>query len=229
MNKTTFDAYESNYDEALQRGLSLSGENKDFFALGRIQILARWLPNASFQRVLDYGCGTGSATPHLLALPGLTSLVGADVSDRSIARARTIWQHPKAEFCNLSALSTQAPFDLVFCNGVFHHIPVGERAEALSQIHRCLRSGGVLAFWENNPWNPGTRWVMSRIPFDREASLLWPGSARRLLSRARLEVIRTHFAFIFPKPLRWLRWMEWPLHRIPFGAQYLILARKPKL
>lgn len=229
MNKVAFDSYESNYDEVLQKGLSLSGENKDFFALGRIRILTRWLPNASFGRVLDFGCGTGSATPHLLALPGLTSLVGADVSDRSIARARTTWQNPKVEFCNLSALSTQAPFDLVFCNGVFHHIPAGERAEALSQIHRCLKSGGVFAFWENNPWNPGTHWVMSRIPFDREANLLWPRSARRLLSGARLKVIRTHFAFIFPKPLRWLRWMEWPLRQLPFGAQYLILARKPNL
>ena len=36
----------------------------------------------------------------------------------------------------------------------------------------ALRPGGLFAFWENNPWNPGTRLVMSRIPFDRDAITL---------------------------------------------------------
>ena len=39
-------------------------------------------------------------------------------------------------------------------------------------VRQGLRPGGVFALWENNPWNPGTRLVMRRIPFDRNAVLL---------------------------------------------------------
>jgi len=222
-----FDGFADNYDQALQNGLSLSGEKKDFFAQGRVNILARLLGTRPFPRILDYGCGTGSATPYLLSLPGVTSLAGVDISDKSLDHARATWQQPYVKFINLSALSQLGPFDLAFCNGVFHHIPIPERLTAISQIYHALKPNGLFAFWENNPWNLGTRWVMARVSFDRNAILLWPRGARRLLSEAGFEIILTHFAFIFPKPLGFLRFAEWPLRNLPFGAQYMLLARKP--
>jgi glycosyltransferase involved in cell wall biosynthesis len=36
----------------------------------------------------------------------------------------------------------------VFCNGVFHHIPVLERPKAVDHIHRSLRPGDLFAFWD---------------------------------------------------------------------------------
>ena len=221
-----FDGFADNYDQALQNGLSLSGETKDFFANGRINILARLLGARPFLRILDYGCGTGSATPYLRALPNVAEVVGVDISDKSLNCARATYQHPHVEFHNLSTLSQLGSFDLAFCNGVFHHIPTSERLGSLSQIYHALKPNGLFAFWENNPWNPGTRWVMSRVSFDRDAILLWPKEARRLLSQAGFEIVLTHFAFIFPKALGFLRFAEWPLRRLPFGAQYLIVGQK---
>ena len=223
-----FDGFADNYDQALQNGLSLSGETKDFFANGRANILARLLGARPFPRILDYGCGTGSATPYLRALPNVAEVVGVDISDKSLDRARATWQQPHVGFHNLSTLSQLGSFDLAFCNGVFHHIPTSERLESLSQIYHALKPNGLFAFWENNPWNPGTRWVMSRVSFDRDAILLWPKEARRLLSQAGFEIILTHYAFIFPKPLEFLRFAEWPLRNLPLGAQYMLLAMKPK-
>ena len=223
-----FDGFADNYDQALQNGLSLSGETKDFFANGRVNILARLLGARPFPRILDYGCGTGSATPYLRALPNVSAVIGVDISDKSLDCARATYQHPHVEFHNLSTLSQLASFDLAFCNGVFHHIPTFERLGSLSQIYHALKPNGLFAFWENNPWNPGTRWVMSRVSFDRDAILLWPKEARRLLSEAGFEVVLTHFAFIFPKALGFLRFAEWPLRNLPLGAQYMLLARKPK-
>jgi SAM-dependent methyltransferase len=222
-----FDCFADKYDQALQSGLDLSGEKKDFFAQGRTNFLARLLGTRPLPRILDYGCGTGSSTPYLLSLPGIASLTGVDISDKSLDRARETWQQPHVQFHNLSTISQLGSFDLAFCNGVFHHIPISERSEAISQIYRALKPNGLFAFWENNPWNPGTRWVMSRIPFDRDAILLWPNEARWLLSQAGFEVVLTHFAFIFPKALGFLRFTEWPMRNLPFGAQYMILARKP--
>ena len=223
-----FDGFADNYDQALQNGLSLSGETKDFFANGRVNILACLLGARPFPRILDYGCGTGSATPYLRALPNVAEVVGVDISDKSLDCARATYQHPHVEFHNLSTLSQLGSFDLAFCNGVFHHIPTSERLGSLSQIYHALKPNGLFAFWENNPWNPGTRWVMSRVSFDRDAILLWPKEARRLLSEAGFEVVLTHFAFIFPKALGFLRFAEWPLRNLPLGAQYMLLARKPK-
>jgi hypothetical protein len=67
---------------------------------------------------------------------------------------------------------------------------------------------------------------MSRIPFDRDAIMVFPHEARRLLRQAGFEILRTDYLFIFPRPLSALRLLEPPLSRLPFGAQYQILARR---
>ncbi|HEY6316568.1 MAG TPA: class I SAM-dependent methyltransferase, partial [Acidimicrobiia bacterium] len=59
--KSEFDNYASNYDSALNRGLAVSGESKDYFARQRVRWLAARLADLGVQpsRILDYGCGTG--------------------------------------------------------------------------------------------------------------------------------------------------------------------------
>ena len=117
--------------------------------------------------------------------------------------------------------------DLVFCNGVFHHIPPLDRLDAMQFIYASLRGGGLFALWENNPWNPGTRYVMNRIPFDRDAITLSPLTGRQLVRKAGFEILQTDFCFYFPRLLRPLRPLERLLVKLPLGAQYLVLGRKP--
>ena len=105
--------------------------------------------------------------------------------------------------------------------------PPNERTQALNCIYRALRPGGLLAFWENNPWNPGTRYVMSRIPFDRDAITLSAPQARAMLRTAGFTLLRTEFLFVFPSVLRSLRKLEPRLARLPLGAQYQVLCQKP--
>src|SRR5947207_12949611 len=85
-----FDAYAAEYDAQLARGISISGEDKNYFARGRVIWLARCL--ARLQKhprtALDFGCGTGSATPFLLNQFKLNSLVGVDASVQSVEFAR---------------------------------------------------------------------------------------------------------------------------------------------
>jgi SAM-dependent methyltransferase len=153
-------------------------------------------------------------------------VIGVDVSERSIDEARSQHTSSVTHFATIAAFAPGATLDLVFCNGVFHHIPVSGRATAVDYIARTLRPGGVFALWENNPWNPGTRYVMSRIAFDRDAVMLTPGEVRRLLSTHGFEVLRTDFLFVFPRLFRALRPAEKLLRRVPVGAQYQVLARK---
>ena len=227
--KPEFDEYASEYDAALAKGLSVSGESKDFFAQGRISHLAGCLKELQFRpgSIMDFGCGTGTNTPFLLKLDAVTSLLGVDTSESSLNIARRVIPDKRAAFSVLDQYRPDGRFDLVFTNGVFHHISPAERAGAIDYIFRALRPGGLLAFWENNPWNPGTRYVMSRIPFDRDAITISAGEAQSMIRSGGLDVLRTDFHFIFPKVLGFLRNIEPFLSGFPFGAQYQLLCRKP--
>lgn len=95
------------------------------------------------------------------------------------------------------------------------------------RLRDSLSSGGLLALWENNPWNPGTRLVMSRVAFDRDAVTLSSREAARMVTAAGLGVVRTDYFFLFPRALRALRFLEPPLSKAPLGAQYQVLCRRP--
>jgi SAM-dependent methyltransferase len=176
---------------------------------------------------MDFGCGIGSAAPYLLELLEASEVVGVDVSARSLAAARRMNRCERARFLSFDEYEPREEIDLVFCNGVFHHIPVEDRSAALSYVYRSLRPSGLFALWENNPLNPGTRLVMSRIPFDKDAVTLTSREARRMLRAAGFEILRTDFLFIFPRLLRGLRVIEPLVSRLPLGAQYQTLCRKP--
>lgn len=225
----TFDGVAEDYEAELQRGLSVSGESSDYFAEGRITYLKRCLAahGASTERVLDYGCGTGSSTQFFFELLGAQSVLGVDVSERSLAVAREKHEGREADFATIDSRPAAAGFDLAFCNGVFHHIAVEARPQAMRYVAESLKPGGYFAFWENNPWSPAARYVMSRIPFDKDAIMVWPKQARGLMRSAGLEVIRTDFHFVFPGALRALRRSEGLVKRLPLGAQYQVLARRP--
>lgn len=225
-----FDAYAAEYDAALAQGISISGEDKFFFARGRVVWLARCLARLKEhpRTAMDFGCGTGSATPFLLDELKLDSLVGVDASVESLAVAQRMHADPRVRFVSLAEYQPAEHLDLAFCNGTFHHIPLADRVASVNTVYSSLRPGALFALWENNPWNPGTRYVMRRIPFDRNAITLSPPVACRLLRQAGFEGMRTDFLFFFPRRLRWLRSLEPRLTRLPLGAQYQILCRKPQ-
>jgi SAM-dependent methyltransferase len=223
-----FDAYAAEYDAILARGISISGEDKNYFARGRVICLAHCLARLRKhpRAAMDFGCGTGSAAPFLLDQLHLDSLLGVDASPQSVAIARQIYGN-RAQFILLKEFRPESLFDLVFCNGVFHHISPGDRIAAVDMVYSSLRPGGLFAFCENNPWNPGTRYVMHRIPFDDNAISLSPPAARCLLRGCGFKVLRTDFLFFFPRLLTWLRLLEPRLAWLPLGAQYQILCQKP--
>jgi SAM-dependent methyltransferase len=142
--------------------------------------------------------------------------------------ARQNYRHLPATFELVDQYEPRGDMDLVFCNGVFHHIRPSDRQASARYIANSLRPGGVFAMWENNPWSPAARYVMSRIPFDRDAVMVWPGAAKRLAGQAGLSLIRTDYAFVFPRGLRFLRFAEPAMRRLPLGAQYQILSLKSK-
>jgi SAM-dependent methyltransferase len=229
MERTDFDFYVEDYDAQLNRGLSVSGEDRAFFSVGRIKWLAQCLARLQFPaaRVLDFGCGTGLAARSFLEILGAQSVVGVDLSRDSLTVARRDHAGLPVKFKTINDYEPDGTIDLAFCNGVFHHVPLDERARAVQYVADCLRPGGLFAFWENNPWNPGTRYIMHKVPFDKDAIMVWPRTTARLVKAAGLKPVRIDYCFIFPKMLKPLRRLEPYVCRLPLGAQYQVLAKKP--
>jgi SAM-dependent methyltransferase len=214
------------YEAMLNQGIGLSGENQEFFIAGRIQDMRSQVP-ADPRRILDFGCGTGKACAYLSDVFPKSDVVGADLSEDALSYARTSFGTNRVKFVNIADLPQQERFDLCYINGVFHHILPQERQPTLLTIRDLLTPGGHLALFENNPWNPGTRMVMRRIPFDRDAIPLSFREARRRVSDAGFHVYGTRFLFYMPKALAPLRFIEPMFVNVPLGAQYYVLASVP--
>ncbi len=228
MKDSYFNGYAKSYDEDLQKALSISGEDKNYFARGRIRWLAAWLAHADShpKTVLDFGCGTGSATPFIHQFLKPQRLLGVDVSSESLRIAGDSFGGTGTHFEIIDQPHREA-FDVAFCNGVFHHISPGERQASLAYIFQSLRPGGIFALFENNPWNPATRLVMSRCAFDRDAITLPPPETRQRMKEAGFQIQATRYLFIFPAFLKALRFLETPLTPLPLGTQYAVIGRKP--
>jgi SAM-dependent methyltransferase len=227
-NIPEFDRYAHDYDEVLAPWFRITGENREYFARSRIVWLSQQLTklNQKAARVLDFGCGTGSSIPLFLDLLGAESVLGVDVSPKSLDEARAKYGGKRAQFLLLDEYQPSQQIDLAFCNGAFHHILPAQRPAAVNCIYRSLRPGGLFALWENNPWNPVVRYIMSHNPIDRNAIPITPPQACRLLRAGHFEILLTDFLFIFPRWLGWFRRVEPVVAKLPLGSQYQVLSRK---
>lgn len=214
------------YEAMLNQGISLSGEGQEFFIAGRVEDMRSQIPSRP-RRILDFGCGTGKATAYLSRVFSGAEIVGADLSTDALQHAETNFGSDRVRFVSITELAKFERFDLCYINGVFHHIVPAERQQTLLMIRNLLNPGAHLALFENNPWNPGARMVMRRIPFDRDAIPLSYLETRRAVRAAGFRVYGTRFLFYLPKSLSPLRFIEPLLVNVPLGAQYYVLAATP--
>jgi len=98
-------------------------------------------------RILDIGCGTGEGSSRLAEMFPRAQVLGVDVLDGSLERARTRYAGlaPRLAFENQSAYELRAPdqaFDLTVSRHVLHSIPHPDRV--LAEQVRVTRRGGRL-------------------------------------------------------------------------------------
>ena len=92
--------------------------------------------------VLDYGCGDGLDLRIFRKL-GYNNVVGLDNSEDYLARIENEFNVYLADACNTGLPS--GSFDVVFINGVLHHLNV---YDALWEVKRILKIGGELCIQE---------------------------------------------------------------------------------
>jgi hypothetical protein len=89
-----------------------------------------------------------------------------------------------------------------------------------------LKPGGRIYVFEHNPYNPITRRVFERCPFDRGAEMLSRSTMLELAKQAELFVTDKKYTLFFPKQLAVFRGLESRLHWVPIGAQYYVELAK---
>lgn len=228
--------HESSLDEsarAAANGLSdllaASPEAPTTFAQERVRWVRRWLDELGERpaSVLDFGCGAGTATRYFFDELRIRSFIGVDVSREKLAAAEQSRSHVGATYVQLGDYRATESIELAFANGVFHQLPVRARMAAAVLVYRSLKAGGLFAFWEYNPWNPGSRLALNRGRVNADTSPLNPPQARQLLRGVGFDIVQTTSAFYFPRAPHWCRPIEAMLAPLPLGREYMVLARKP--
>jgi len=224
MTKVDFDNYVEDYDRLLEEQTSMFSSDASYFAQYKVDI-ARTQIDVDPGSILEFGCGTGRNIPFLReAFPDAT-IVGSDVSAKSLEVARQL--NEGVGFFLEDEAPGDLDVDLVFVAGVFHHIAPDERQAALAAIYKRLRRGGSAFIFEHNPYNPVTRRIVSNCPYDADAVLLAPGELRGRLERADFREVRSAYALFVPGRLKALTGIERYLGWLPLGGQYWVHARKP--
>ena len=229
MAKEEFDYLADNYKESISPWVRITGENIEFYAQSRIKWVAKQLKEMGVHphKIMDFGCGVGLATPFLLEEFGSDSqIIGVDVSPDSLEKARSKYSSPNISFQSLDHYILDRSVDLVYCNGVFHHIPLHERNGAVQYVGDSLRPGCFFALWENNPWNPIAKYNMTHAEIDRNAIPISPPHGKKLVVANGFELMKMRYFFIFPAFLKFLRPLETLVAQLPIGAQYVVFGRK---
>jgi SAM-dependent methyltransferase len=229
MSSPEFDRYADSYRRLHAENIRITGEAPDYFArykaLHARRLAANRLPAA---RLLDFGCGTGNATPFLRESFPDCEIIGTDVSSASldIARERA---GSAAKFLVMSEDSIPVEdghFGLVFVSCVLHHVPIERHESMLREIRRVMAPGALLVIYEHNPWNPLTVRAVKTCEFDENAVLITAPRMKQKVAAADFSLPRTRYIVFYPNMMWFLRWSEPLLAWLPLGAQYCVSARR---
>jgi ubiquinone/menaquinone biosynthesis C-methylase UbiE len=113
---------------------------------------------ASFQNILDFGCGCGRTLLWLQPQAQTSQLYGTDIDSQAIA-----WCQHQLDFATFSLNSAAPPlsysaekFDLIYAISVFTHLDEAVQFLWLEELKRIVKPGGLLlltvqgqACWKN--------------------------------------------------------------------------------
>lgn len=118
---------------------------------GEWHTLAKMLPDFRGKRVLDLGCGFGWHCRYA-AENGALSVLGLDLSEKMLERARRETSSPVISYCRRPIEDFDFPenaFDLVLSSLAFHYIASFD--DICRKVSRTLTVGGDFVFSAEHP------------------------------------------------------------------------------
>jgi ubiquinone/menaquinone biosynthesis C-methylase UbiE len=109
----------------------------------RVVEAVTFFQTAEARRILDLGCGTGRHST-LLQRNGF-EVYGCDSSATALGIAREILPQAQFQQCDMGSLPYRdGCLDGIVCHAVIQHGTVNTIKKTIAEIHRVLKSGGVL-------------------------------------------------------------------------------------
>lgn len=224
-----FDEHARDYRSVHSDNIKLSGADSFYFAEMKVRLLAPYEKNSPL-KILDLGCGDGATALFMDKYFPAWQVTGIDVSAKSIAEAASK-KIPTARFMQYDGSHIPfevGEFDMIFIAGVFHHVSFHLHNALAQEAYRVLKKGGRLYFFEHNPLNPFTRYLVKTCVFDKSAKLLSGSYSVKILAQNNFHVRQKNYIIFFPRK-GWLssfifleRYIRW----LPVGGQYFIAAIK---
>ncbi len=110
-----------------------------------IDVLTRMLPFDG-ARVLELGCGAAEKTRQIAELTSVREIVAAEVDQIQHEKNLAIKDLPNVTFTSFGAEAIDAPdasFDIVLMFKSLHHVPLPMLDQAMREIRRVLKPGGL--------------------------------------------------------------------------------------
>lgn len=145
-------------------------------AAGEWHVLKTMLPDFKGRRVLDLGCGFGWHCIYA-AEHGAERVLGLDISEKMLARARKITPFDNVEYSVMAMEDINFPdgsFDVVISSLAFHYVQDFDRI--VKKIYNILSPGGDFVFSAEHPvftakgkqdWAYGDDGELDHWPVDR--------------------------------------------------------------
>ena len=119
------------------------------------------------QQVLEIGCGTGNLLLEAAGTAGVTA-IGLDPDRGALARAGRKARRRGVTVRLDHGFADDLPYpdgsiDVVLSAFMLHHLPAGEREQAMREVYRVLRAGGELHLVDiGGHVHPADGWVAHR-------------------------------------------------------------------
>ena len=194
------------------------------------QIAARYFGGRRDLRLLDVGTGLGLFEKFLS--PAFANIMAVDLSFEMLRVAKVTQAFSSKSSAYLQANAFHLPFedasaDLIFMSCVLHHLEEAEIDATLKELARICAPSGRMVFFEHNPYNPFTQWVVRTTPLDHSAHLITYRQLTRKAESAGITILERKFFLYGTPPIdRAINRLLPGLARLPFGGQFALIGGK---
>lgn len=165
---------------------------------------------------LDYACGDGRHSEHVLLKGNPALLIGLDISPFSVQqasqKAQELGFEEKCFFIQGDCENTELPdnsIDVILCSEMLHHLDL---PKAFRELYRILAPGGEILCVEALAINPLIQWYRNRTPqfrtaFEKEHILTL--DSLKLAKDIGFEVAEVRFWHLFAIPAAFFYRVQW--------------------